>query len=117
MHVHVDQVEETKGPPTTLASFLSSPAGLASMGRLALRASRTSSTATTRLCRRSRARAFAERFQLDGLCYQVAPVALARAHWSITGTVNMPFNIKVPLMCVTRPVTRYGRSTGRLTGC
>ena len=38
-------------------------------------------------------------------------------HWSITGTVNMPFNIKVPLMCVTRPVTRYGRSTGRLTGC
>ena len=30
-------------------------------------------------------------------------------HWSITGTVNMPFNIKVPLMCVTRPVTRYGR--------
>ena len=26
--LHVDQVEETKGPPTTLASFLSSPAGL-----------------------------------------------------------------------------------------
>ena len=66
--------QETEGLPATLNSFLSSPAGHFH-GRLALWASRTSSTATTRPSVAKKPRAFAERFQLaGGLCHEQACV-------------------------------------------